>query len=236
MKEPKLTANDQRILDEIQRIARQNEKLTCAQIAHHLQTAPSSIIKLAKKLGYSGWNDMYYSLSQMYNDSVPLSIDNMDFFGEGRVFEKIRQLLQLLQEYKDRQIIVSCVGDSEFLTDYLLDMLWQRNYRACRYSNYILEHVTEMQMPPGLCVFVNESGIALYDAGARLGELGWKVVAITSSSDTPLAGIASDTVEIRNRKSSIDSYMPNFFAARVLIFLELLFAEMNECKKRSFGK
>lgn len=236
MKTPKLTANDQRILDEVQRLVRQNEKLTCAQIAEQLQIAPSSIIKLAKKLGYSGWNDLYYSLGQMYNDAVPLSIDNMDFFGEGMLFEKIHRIIDLLLEYKDREIMISCVGDSEFLRGYLLDRLWQMDFRACRFSNQLLDHINETQMTPGLCVFVNESGIALYDVGATLEEMGWKVIAITSSSETPLAGIASYTVEIRNRKSPVETYLPNFFAARVMIFLELLFAEMNERKNKPFGK
>ena len=236
MKAPKLTANDQRILDEVQRLVRQNEKLTCAQIAEQLQIAPSSIIKLAKKLGYSGWNDLYYSLGQMYNDAVPLSIDNMDFIGEGMLFDKIHRIIDLLLEYKDREVMISCVGDSEFLRGYLLDRLWQMDFRACRFSNQLLDHINETQMTPGLCVFVNESGIALYDVGATLEEMGWKVIAITSSSETPLAGIASYTVEIRNRKSPVDTYLPNFFAARVMIFLELLFAEMNERKNKPFGK
>jgi len=228
MKEPKLTANDQRIIEEIRGVVERGEKPTCAQIAQRLQIAPSSVIKLAKKLGFTGWNDMFYSLNQQYSEEIPLSIDSMDFFGEGRVFEKIHHLLELLYQNGQRQILVSCVGDSEFLTDYLLDMLSQRNFRACRFSNPILRQIQEGRLLPGLCLFVNESGIALYEVGEKLMELGCTVVAVTSSSETPLASIASETVEIRNRKSSVDVYMPNFFAARTLIFLELLFAEMDE--------
>lgn len=236
MKEPKLTANDERILDEVRRIVTDNEKLTCAQIAQRLQIAPSSIIKVAQKMGFSGWNDMFYSLSQQYSEETPLSIDNMDFFGDGRLFEKIHQLLELLLGYKDRPIMVGSVGDSEFLADYLLDMLWQRHFRPLRLSTPLRHEAQEGKIPRGLCLFINESGIALYDAGDKLEEAGWKLIAITSSSDTPLAGIASHTVEIRNRKSPVDSYLPNFFAARVLIFLELLFAEMDATKNKPSGK
>lgn len=236
MKEQKLTANDERILEEIQQIVRRNEKLTCAQIARRLQIAPSSIIKLAQKLGYTGWNDMFYSLSQMYNDNTPLSIDNMDFIGEGRVFEKIHQLLSLLEENGGRPVIVSCVGDSEFLTDYLMDMLGQRNFRVLRFSSEVLRRIQENRLEPGLCFFVNESGIALYGAGEKLEELGCRVIAVTSSSETPLASKASYAVEIRNRKSPVENYMPNFFAARVMIFLELLFSEMDASGYKPSGK
>ena len=91
MKEPKLTANDERILNEVRRMVGNGEKLTCAQLAQRLNIAPSTVIKTARKMGFSGWNDMYYSLSQQYSEELPLSIDNMDSFGEGRLFEKRRK-------------------------------------------------------------------------------------------------------------------------------------------------
>lgn len=123
MREIKLTKNDEKIFEEIKRLVKLNQKHTCAQIAEQIGTAPSSIIKLAKKMGYSGWNEMYYSLSRIYSDAVPLSINNFDFLSEGKIFEKTRQLMELLQAYKDRKIVIGCVGDSEFLTNYLLDKL-----------------------------------------------------------------------------------------------------------------
>lgn len=228
MREIKLTKNDEKIFEEIKRLVKLNQKHTCAQIAEQIGTAPSSIIKLAKKMGYSGWNEMYYSLSRIYSDAVPLSINNFDFLSEGKIFEKTRQLMELLQAYKDRKIVIGCVGDSEFLTNYLLDKLCQRDYSACRYTDRILSGLREAPGEPGLCVFVNESGILLVDACIRFQELGYRVYSVTSSTETPLAAKSDFSVEIKNKKSSVDNYLPNFFAARTLIFLELLFAEIDE--------
>lgn len=228
MREIKLTANDEKIFDAIKGLVKRNQKQTCAQIAGQINTAPSSIIKLAKKLGYSGWNEMYYSLSRIYTDAVPLSIDNFDFLSEGKVFEKTRQLMELLLAHRDRRIIIGCVGDSEFLANYLMEKLWQRGFSACRYSEQLRASLDTGDGAPGLCVFVNESGILLVDACIRFQELGYRVYAVTSSSETPLAAKADLSAEIRNKKSSVEYYLPNFFAARVMIFLELLFAEMDE--------
>ena len=236
MKERKLTANDQRILDEVRLMVMNNEKLTCAQLAQHLGIAPSTVIKVAQKLGFSGWNDMYYSMSQQYREEPPLSIDNMGFPGEGRLFDKIRQLTDLLLDSREKSLMVASVGDSDFLADYLLDMLRKRGFRPIRLSTPLRHEAQEGNVPPGLCLFINESGIALYDAANKLKQAGWKIAAITSSRDTPLAGISVYSLEIRNRKSPVDNYMPNFFAARVLIFMELLFSEMDERTKRPFGK
>ena len=236
MKEPKLTATDDRILDEVRLVVTNNEKLTCAQLAQRLNIAPSTVIKVARKMGFSGWNDMFYSLSQQYSEELPLSIDNMVFFGDGRLFEKIRQLTEILLAHKDKNIMVASVGDSEFIADYLLDMLWERGFRPFRLSTPLRHEAEEGRVEPGICLYVNESGIALYEAAQKMADTGWKIAAITSSNDTPLAGISSVSVEIRNRKSAVDSYLPNFFAARVLIFLELLFAEMDTIIKRPFGK
>ena len=236
MKEPKLTPNDERIMNGVRLVVGNGEKLTCAQLAQRLNVAPSTIIKTARKMGFSGWNDMFYSLSQQYSEELPLSIDNMDSFGDGRLFEKIRQLTAVLLDHKEKMLMVASVGDSEFLEDYLLDMLWKRGFRPVRLSTPLRRAAEDGMMAPGLCLFVNESGIALYDAASKLKEAGWQIAAVTSSIDTPLSGISAISVEIRNRKSSVNNYLPNFFAARVLIFLELLFAEMDSISKRPFRK
>ena len=156
MKEPKLTATDERILDEVRLIATYNEKLTCAQLAQRLEIAPSTVIKVARKMGFSGWNDMFYSLSQQYSEELPLSIDNMDFFGDGRLFEKIRQLTEILLDHKEKNLIIASVGDSEFLADYLLDMLWTRGFRPLRLSTPLRHEAQEKNIEPGLCLFINE--------------------------------------------------------------------------------
>ena len=236
MKESKRTANNERILNEVRRAVTNNEKLTCAQLAQRLDIVPSTVIKAARKMGFSGWNDMYYSLSQRYSEALPLSIDSMGVFGDGRLFEKIRQLTEELLDHKEKSLMVASVGDSEFLADYLLDMLWKRGFRPIRLSTPIRHEAVEGNVAPGLCLFINESGMALYEVGNKLAEAGWKIAAVTSSSDTPLAGIAAISVELRNRKSPVDSYLPNFFAARVQIFLELLFAEMDAILNQPIGK
>ena len=86
MKESKRTANDERILNEVRRAVTNNEKLTCAQLAQRLDIVPSTVIKAARKMGFSGWNDMYYSLSQRYSEALPLSIDSMGVFWRRAAF------------------------------------------------------------------------------------------------------------------------------------------------------
>ena len=44
MKEPKLTATDERILDEVRLVVTNNEKLTCAQLAQRLADLIPTII------------------------------------------------------------------------------------------------------------------------------------------------------------------------------------------------
>lgn len=233
MKKPKLTKNDEKIYRGIQILIRQQKKPTCAQIAAELGVAPSSIIKLAQKLGFSGWNEMYYSMTWLQADTMPLAIDNFDFIGESRVFERIRQLMDLLRQYRDRTIVVACMGDSEFLASYLLEKLWERDFKACRYSEQVLFAVDENPGEPGLCLFINESGILMLNVCIHFQNRKYKVFAITSSAETPLATRADYSLEIQNRKSSVTHYLPNFFPARAMIFFELLFAEIDESKRKA---
>ena len=68
MEQVKFTEVEQRVYNEVVKCVKQRTKGTVAQIAKEAQVAPSTIIKLAKKLGYPGWTEMYYSLCSQTTD------------------------------------------------------------------------------------------------------------------------------------------------------------------------
>lgn len=226
MKEIKFTPKEQLIYNHIKQVAKEEKKRTVAEIASEIGAAPSSIVKLAKKLGYSGWNEMYYSLKNVLTDEYPVMIDNFMPQEDEQLRKNIQKIAKIIMEYNDKDIMVVSIGDSHYLGRYLVRKLLERNYKA-----HIYEHVIRKDDRDGLCIAINESGVALLNVCIQMQEKNYKVIAVTSHKESPLASQSDYSVEMRNHKSELLKYEPNYFAARVLIFLEMLLVEMDEMSK-----
>ena len=227
MEEIKLTESEKRIYQVLLQCVKNRKKETVAQLAKRAEAAPSSIVKLAKKLGYPGWSEMYYTLCSQTSDSISLSFDNFNFLTDEDSKAYIETLCKLLDDFYTQRILVASVGDSECAGTYLLKKLWHRGFMAMP-----LHRGQMSQQESGVMFIINESGIALLSQCIEAKEHHFTVASITSNHCSPIASASHITVEIKNHKSQLERYNPNFFAARVLIFLELLFAKYDEIHKK----
>ena len=210
MDEMNFTETENRIYEEILKNVKQHKKKTVVQIAEKVDVAPSYVIKVAKKLGYSGLNEMWYSLSGIYTDSVSVSLDDFD----------------LMENYRNERIIVNSIGDSDYVGTYLLDKLWHRGFNAMPYKSQLLDQARCLK--PGMLIAINESGVVLLEQCLKARKHNYNIVSITSNRNSPLACNSHLTIELRNKKSNFYNYNPNFFTAYVLIFIEILFARYDE--------
>lgn len=226
MKEIRFTAKEQLIYNHIKQIIKEEKKRPIAEIAREIDAAPSSIVKLAKKLGYSGWNEMYYSMKNILTDEYPVMIDSFMPENNEQLKNSICEIARIITKYKNQDIMVVSIGDSHYLGKFLVRKLLERNYKA-----HIYEHVMRRDDRDGLCISINESGITLLNVCIEAQEKNYKVIAITSNRESPLASQSDFSVEMQNHKSELLEYEPNYFAARVLIFLEMVLAEMDEMNK-----
>ena len=110
-----------------------------AQIAAKANVAPSYVVKLAKKLGYSGLNEMWYSLSGIYTDSISFSLDDFNLMEENMLDVHIQILCEMLINYRNERIIINSIGDSDYVGTYLLDKLWYRGFNAMPYKSQLLD-------------------------------------------------------------------------------------------------
>lgn len=230
MEQLKFTPTERTIYEVMLKAVRAQEKPTVATIAQSAGVVPSSVIKVAKKLGYPGWSEMYYTLSSTYTDEISLSFDNFDFLSDRDTDAYIETLCEMLIRYHDDCILVSSVGDGEFAGEYLIHKLWMRGFIAMPYYKRLLE-VEDAQSKTGVVFVINESGIVLLNSCVEAKEKDYNIVSITSNRNSPLASNSHVTIELKNHKSSLQEYAPNFFTARVIVFIELLFVTYDELMK-----
>ena len=234
MSEMNFTTIENRIYEEILESVKHNEKETVAQIAKKVDVAPSHVIKVAKKLGYSGLNDMWYSLTSIYTDSVSVSLDNFNIMQDHQLDVHIEILCEMLINYRESKIIVNSIGDSDYVGTYLLDKLWDRGFNAMPYKSKIIDQTQYAK--PGMLIAINESGVVLLEQCLKARKLDYNIVSITSNQNSPLACNSHLTIELKNKKSTFYDYNPNFFTAYVIIFIEILFARYDELVQKHRAK
>lgn len=222
MEERKFTKIESEIYEEIVKNIRQQKKETVAQIAGKVNVAPSYVIKVAKKLGYSGINEMWYSLSGIYSGAIDVSVKDFNLTENDQLDLQINALCKMLLEHQDKRIMVNSIGDSDHVGNYLLDKLWYRGFHAVPYKSHLLE--TNHKISPGILIAINESGVVLLEQCLKASKHDYRIVSLTSNRNSPLANHSHLSIELKNKKSGFYEYAPNFFSAYVLIFLEILFA------------
>ena len=232
MKEMNFTETEARIYEQIVRYVKLNQKQTVAQIALEAKAAPSHVIAVAKKLGYSGLNDMWYSLTSIYTDSVSVSLDDFDMMKNSQLDVHIQILCDMLVNYKDHKIIVNSIGDSDYVGAYLLDKLWNRGFHAFPYHKSQMMK-SENEQKHGMLIAINESGVVLLEQCLLARKFDYNIVSITSNRNSPLACNSHLTLELKNKKSAFHNYNPNFFTAYVIMLIEMLFANYDELIQES---
>ena len=226
MKEIELNEIEKKIYDEMIESIRTKSKRKISEIAKKLDVPNSSVVKVTQKLGYSGWKEMYYSLSHANNDKIPMAFDNFNFINQN-VSEELELLCQMIIKYKKECIVIQTIGDVGYLDYYLLTNFWNRGFQCYMFSPELIQSLSE-QNKAGIALFINESGIIFLENCVYMKNHDFNVISITSNQESPLSANSHISIEIKNHKSNLSAYEPNFFTARVMLFLELLFVKIDE--------
>lgn len=231
MEERKFSQIESKIYEEIVKDIKQQKKETVAQIAQKVNVAPSYVIKVAKKLGYSGLNEMWYSLLGIHSRAIDVSVNDFKMTENEQLDFQMDALCTMLSEHCEKRIIVNSIGDSDYVGIYLLEKLWNRGFHAVPYKSQLLEPGKDIA--PGILIAINESGVVLLEQCLNASKHNYSIVSITSNRNSPLANHSHMTIELKNKKSDFFEYAPNFFPAYVLIFFEMLFAKYDEITEKN---
>lgn len=231
MEQNNFTLSEQKIYEKMMESIQSKRKETVSSIARAVNVAPSSVIKLTKKLGYPGWNEMFYTLSNQHADVISLSFNHFDFLANQEMNQYIQILCELLLKTYNGRVYISTLGNADFAGDYLSDKLWERGFTVVPYGK-VIQDTEGQRKTPGVIFIINESGVALLSSCMEARKNDLSVVSITSNSQSPLSMHSHVSIELKNQRSTLLEYSPNFFTARVVIFIEFLFVAYDELASR----
>lgn len=120
MKGKKLSANEQEILEYLISHVDQLEGVSLRELAQRLFTSPAAIVRLAQKLEFSGYLELFYFLKNQFRANSQGVSATIDFNIDTKKIEpSIVGMKEFYANNKDKFITIYATGFSSIVADYL---------------------------------------------------------------------------------------------------------------------
>lgn len=204
---------DQHIYGIIRRNLKEGRPVTVLGVAADAEVSRSTIYRFARHLGYATWQECITHLTEFHAPRT----DNIEIdYGV---------LAEAIQELRGGIVLVDAVGDAEICREHLIERLGRLGIITLPYAPATCEQLSSHGVP-GLAFVINESGFVLSGTCRVCRRCGYKIVAITANETSLVAQTSDLCICIGNKKSSLQNYEPNLFAASALIVLERMAARL----------
>lgn len=214
------------------------------QIANENYVSTTFIIKMCQRLGFDGYSELYYHLSQRvtaYDQASGTTalqelIDNYDE-------ESGRKFCSLLSEFQDEKIFVEGRGFSELVADYMVQRLAVCGFMVfnrVHFYDYMIFHDQngmETNINSSLLIAISQSGetAPVINDVKTAKQKGYKIISFTRRADSTLAALSDLTFIVDGAKQTLIGGVPNpFFGKIILAFEELMgmFLQSKETGKK----
>lgn len=215
----------------IKHIENGERRIGIQQIASENYVSSTSIMKMCKRLGFEGYSELYYHLSQTVNTYGRTSgaalhelIDNYDD-------EKGRKFCELLRKFQDQKIFVDGSGFSDLVADYIVQRLAVCGFMVfnrVHFYDFMIFHeenkAAVTNIAPSLMIAISQSGEAapvLNDVRTAK-QKGFQIICFTKRGDSTLASMSDLVFIVEGAKQTLVGGIPNPFFGRVILAFEEL--------------
>ncbi|PRY83167.1 MurR/RpiR family transcriptional regulator [Alkalibacterium olivapovliticus] len=203
-------------------------------VAKETFTSPASVIRLSKKLGYSGFTDMYYSLlplvkkseySEGTSESLLLSQEISSLFVNCSQ-ETMDTFIRTVLMNKEKYIFLYATGFSKIIAEYMYKKLLTLGKKAMLASGSDSVGIFENNLNDiAVMIVVSRSGETeqVYEKLKKASEAGIFTISITQESENRIAKLSDLNIQIHDSHKLDDrNLLPNLFFPGVLLSFELI--------------
>lgn len=213
-----ITLVETEIIQKLQYYVSMNEKITLAQLADECHVAQSTIVKLAKKMGYTGFVEMYFNMrvpTHKAQESLAFYHDLID----GDINSIMKSLCAKLNEFKDYKNIIYSLGDADLLCGYISRKFTMFDFYAPGTYDYaIIQNSSRKRGFMLLLCYMEEKQIYLQRAIEMAKKEGYYLIAFVNGKNEWIERQVDFSVIIKqtNYKKA------DFFTAKAIMFTEVL--------------
>lgn len=225
----KLSDTEQRLLAYILEHYEDVLSMGVRQVAAANFASPAMVIKLAKKMGFTGFTDMVYRLNFLiknrsknrnHTSSLTSFIGNIDS-------SKLHGYMELLGRHKNDVILITATGFCSPVAEYMTRKLLVKGYRCIQTNAYGV--YDKNLLNAGMVIAVSRSGetdtiTKVIDYGR---ENGVDILSFTGDQNNYIARTSTVNIPVLDDQSLDDRNLEaNYFYARVMIVFEYLMDQM----------
>ena len=208
----------------VRHIENGEERVGIAQLAAANFVSKAFIIKMCKRLGYNGYTDLVYKLSQQKEMLPSRNAYELKTLIDNYSEADVMQFISYLRQFHNRKLFVVGAGFADIVAEYIAQRLAVSGFMVfnrVHFYDYMLfcnDKARPMQtnVEPAVIIAISQSGetdTVLNDA-RRARQNAFRVVSFTKRESSTLAGLSDLTFVMDGARESLTATVPNAFSAR----------------------
>lgn len=222
-----LTDLENSILNRLHYHIHRNEKIGIDLLSAECFTSKATIVKLAKKLGYSGYTEMRYSLMERHSRKFSVDCSAlMTPSSDSELSRYVEMLCTMLHENCKNKLYLDSIGICDAAKEYYYQRLLMFGFDVVMSYHFSTFHIPN----PGLFFFMSFSGSRpeMLEKVRVANDCGFTTISLTTSAQSPVAQNARCSIEIEGIRTFPYNYLPNLFTANIIALLELTLSLYSE--------
>lgn len=127
----KISDNEAEILKYLLKNLDNLEGIPLKTISQQVFTSPATIVRLAQKLGFSGYLELFYYLKNQFKSVSQTAEDSIDYkINTEKIQSSINQMTEIYSTHKDQFITIYANGFSSIVAEYLQKKLLVNGIKA----------------------------------------------------------------------------------------------------------
>ena len=222
-------------------IEKGERRVPLQQLANENFVSTTFIVKMCKRLGYEGYSELYYHLSQRVSvgqsnrEQAELQglIDNYDS-------EKGKLFCELLTQFQDGKVFADGKGFSDLVANYITQRLAVVGFMAfnqLHFYDFMIFHEQNKEITTNieasLMIAISQSGETepIINDVRMAKSKDFKVISFTKRANSTLGTLSDLTFTVEESKQTLVGGIPNPFFGRVILAFEELMGYYFEHKR-----
>lgn len=202
-----------------------NERLSIRELAKKAYVSTTTIVNMAKKLGFVGYSQMIYVLNENYHqrDHHDNRYLTSDFVSQEDV-DIVSQLAKDIFALKNKKIYLVGIGFSNVITSYFAKRLAEFDILA--YDGAPIDNI-HINNTPSLVIFFSKSGETedLLQILKISKQMGHKIYAITTNQLSSIAKMSDYHIQLEYKQNKLFD-TPDYYVATGIFLVENILVEM----------
>lgn len=213
-----LTEVESEIMHHLQCMVNLNQPVTLSILAQECHVAQSTIVKVAKKMGYSGFVELYYHVRSQAGHTQESLAFSQDLI-EGDMVSSINEVVDLMWRHHRHKNFVHATSDNDILSSYFSRKLAMFDFLAPASYDYVMAR--SQILPHGLAFFLEcrkQSRAYIQEMLDIAKKENFYIIMLADGKDSWVQKQCDLCITIKktNRKGT------DFYPAKVLMWIEIL--------------